>query len=118
MMPLPVAVFVLSDLSHSLIQPLPARRCVQTDEGEALSLEFGCQFHEVSAAESLAGVHLAFQSLLKETLARMIIKGLPKGRLSSPVEDTTAVSAVSRVIGNILSRAGRGIRKKRPSHSI
>lgn len=118
MIPLLVLLFVILASPTLLSRRSPAPRCVQTDEGEALSLEFGCQFHEVSAAESLAGVHLAFQSLLKETLARMIIKGLPKGRLSSPTEDTNTVSAVSRVIGNILSRAGRGIRKKRPSHSI
>lgn len=44
------------DLDHS--------RQICVDDGQELSLQYGCQFYEVSAAENFAGVSLAFQSLL------------------------------------------------------
>ncbi|KAK8391279.1 hypothetical protein O3P69_017131 [Scylla paramamosain] len=74
-------------------------RRVWTDEGEALSLEFSCQFYEVSAAESVLGVHLAFHSLLKETRALQLIRSLPY-RNSQDSTKGTVSSAVSKVIGN------------------
>ncbi|XP_050734258.1 uncharacterized protein LOC127007387 isoform X2 [Eriocheir sinensis] len=86
-------------------------RRVWTDEGEALSLQFSCQFYEVSAAESLLGVHLAFHSLLKEARALQLIRSLPH---TSP--KATVSSAVSKVIGNFF-RVGK-VGPKRQSNSI
>nr|XP_053643182.1 GATA zinc finger domain-containing protein 14-like [Cherax quadricarinatus] len=80
-------------------------RCVFTDEGEALSLEFSCQFYEVSAADSMLGVHLAFHSLLKEARALQFIRRLPQ---PSPKVSKSVLlsSAVSKVIGNFFTRTG------------
>ena len=90
-------------------------RRVWTDEGEALSLEFSCQFYEVSAAESVLGVHLAFHSLLKETRALQLIKSLPHGSSQGSTKGTVS-SAVSKVIGNFF-RVGK-VGQKRQSNSI
>ncbi|XP_045128054.1 uncharacterized protein LOC123514298 [Portunus trituberculatus] len=90
-------------------------RRVWTDEGEALSLEFSCQFYEVSAAESVLGVHLAFHSLLKETRALQLIKSLPYGNSQDSSKGTVS-SAVSKVIGNFF-RVGK-VGHKRQSNSI
>ncbi|XP_063867372.1 uncharacterized protein LOC135104192 [Scylla paramamosain] len=90
-------------------------RRVWTDEGEALSLEFSCQFYEVSAAESVLGVHLAFHSLLKETRALQLIRSLPY-RNSQDSTKGTVSSAVSKVIGNFF-RVGK-VGHKRQSNSI
>nr|XP_045604812.1 putative uncharacterized protein DDB_G0282133 [Procambarus clarkii] len=90
-------------------------RCVWTDEGEALSLEFSCQFYEVSAADSLLGVHLAFHSLLKEARALQLIRRLPQP--NPKVSKSVLSSAVSKVIGNFFTRAGSNS-KQRQSNSI
>ncbi|XP_071530152.1 uncharacterized protein [Panulirus ornatus] len=91
-------------------------RCVWTDEGEALSLEFSCQFYEVSAAESVLGVHLAFHSLLKEARALQYIRSLPQP--SAKASKSVVSSAVSKVIGNFFTRAGKTGHKERQSNSI
>lgn len=90
-------------------------RRVWTDEGEALSLEFSCQFYEVSAAESVLGVHLAFHSLLKEARALQLIRSLPRGSSQGSTKGTVS-SAVSKVIGNFF-RVGK-VGHKRQSNSI
>ncbi|KAK3862936.1 hypothetical protein Pcinc_031244 [Petrolisthes cinctipes] len=73
-------------------------RVVWTDEGEALSLQYSCQFYEVSAAESLLGVHLAFHSLLKEARAQQYISSLPQ----SPV--TCRTSSPKGVVSSAVSK--------------
>ncbi|KAK8383193.1 hypothetical protein O3P69_011600 [Scylla paramamosain] len=76
---------------------LDAGRQVSVEEGQALSLQHGCQFHEVSAAESHVGITIAFQSLLRETRSLRQARALPRQRRLSIV-------AVSRMIGSLIGR--------------
>ncbi|XP_037922049.1 ras-related and estrogen-regulated growth inhibitor-like isoform X2 [Hermetia illucens] len=79
-------------------------RKVSVNEGHELSLKYSCQFYEVSAAESFAGVSLAFQSLLREAKSIQLLKALPIRRKLG-------------VLGNIFGKNSKD-RKKRPSLSI
>ncbi|KAI4459483.1 ras-like family member 11 [Holotrichia oblita] len=81
------------------------------DDGQELSLQYGCQFYEVSAAENFAGVSLAFQSLLREARSVQLLKALP-------IRRKLGVNSVSKVLGNIFGKNSKGDRKKRPSLSI
>ncbi|KAI5646529.1 ras family domain-containing protein [Phthorimaea operculella] len=60
------------DLEHA--------REVHAEEGQELSLRFGCQFYEVSAAESCAGAALAFHALLREARALALLLPSPPRR--------------------------------------
>ncbi|XP_008198554.1 ras-related and estrogen-regulated growth inhibitor isoform X2 [Tribolium castaneum] len=91
------------DLDHS--------RQICVDDGQELSLQYGCQFYEVSAAENFAGVSLAFQSLLREARSVQLLKALP-------IRRKLGVNSVSKVLGNIFGKNSKGDRKKRPSLSI
>ncbi|RZF43176.1 hypothetical protein LSTR_LSTR013341 [Laodelphax striatellus] len=86
---------------------------VCVDAGQELSLRYGCQFYEVSAAESYAGVSLAFQSLLREARSVQLLRAMP-------IRRKLGVNSVSKVLGTIFgqnkSRDRNG--KKRPSLSI
>lgn len=90
------------DLEHA--------RVVKTEEGQEMSLRFGCQFYEVSAAESSAGAALAFHALLREARALAMLLPTPRRKL--------AAYSVSKVIGTILGLSNKSVRKKRPSLSI
>ncbi|PZC85580.1 hypothetical protein B5X24_HaOG216688 [Helicoverpa armigera] len=90
------------DLEHA--------RVVKAEEGQELSLRFGCQFYEVSAAESCAGAALAFHALLREARALALLLPAPRRKL--------AAYSVSKVIGSILGLSNKSVRKKRPSLSI
>ncbi|XP_049870243.1 ras-related and estrogen-regulated growth inhibitor-like protein [Pectinophora gossypiella] len=90
------------DLEHA--------REVHAEEGQELSLRFGCQFYEVSAAEGSAGAALAFHALLREARALALL--LP------PPRRNRAAYSVSKVIGTIFGKNGKSVRKKRPSLSI
>ncbi|XP_021936539.1 ras-related and estrogen-regulated growth inhibitor-like isoform X3 [Zootermopsis nevadensis] len=74
------------DLDHS--------RQICVDDGQELSLQYGCQFYEVSAAENFAGVSLAFQSLLREARSVQLLRALP-------IRRKLGVNSVSKVLGNI-----------------
>ncbi|PSN34439.1 hypothetical protein C0J52_26864 [Blattella germanica] len=92
------------DLDHS--------RQICVDDGQELSLQYGCQFYEVSAAENFAGVSLAFQSLLREARSVQLLRALP-------IRRKLGVNSVSKVLGNIFGKNNKtGDRKKRPSLSI
>ncbi|CAH1958752.1 unnamed protein product [Acanthoscelides obtectus] len=84
---------------------------VCVDEGQEVSLQFGCQFYEVSAAENFAGVSLAFQSMLREARSVQLLKALP-------IRRKLGVNSVSKVLGNIFGNRSKADRKKRPSLSI
>lgn len=86
-------------------------RQICVDDGQELSLQYGCQFYEVSAAENFAGVSLAFQSLLREARSVQLLKALP-------IRRKLGVNSVSKVLGNIFGKNSKGDRKKRPSLSI
>ncbi|XP_053603719.1 ras-related and estrogen-regulated growth inhibitor-like protein [Plodia interpunctella] len=90
------------DLEHA--------REVHAEEGQELSLRFGCQFYEVSAAESCAGAALAFHALLREARALALLLPAPRRKL--------AAYSVSKVIGTIFGKNSKSVRKKRPSLSI
>ncbi|KAK0173084.1 hypothetical protein PV328_006332, partial [Microctonus aethiopoides] len=90
---------------------LDQAREVQVDEGQQLSLAHGCQFYEVSAAESPAGAALAFQGLLREARSVQLLRALPIWR-------KLGVQSVSRVFGTIFRKNTTKDRKKRPSLSI
>ena len=81
------------------------------DEGQQLSLAHGCQFYEVSAAESPAGAALAFQALLREARSVQLLRALP-------IRRKLGVHSVSRVLGTIFGKNTTKDRKKRPSLSI
>ncbi|KAL6435152.1 hypothetical protein ACFW04_005326 [Cataglyphis niger] len=87
----------------------PPEVCV--DEGQQLSLAHGCQFYEVSAAESPAGAALAFQALLREARSVQLLRALP-------IRRKLGVHSVSRVLGTIFGKNTTKDRKKRPSLSI
>ncbi|KAF9801718.1 hypothetical protein SFRURICE_014872 [Spodoptera frugiperda] len=63
------------DLEHA--------RVVKAEEGQELSLRFGCQFYEVSAAESCAGAALAFHALLREARALALLLPAPRRKLAA-----------------------------------
>lgn len=86
-------------------------REVCVDEGQQLSLTHGCQFYEVSAAESAAGAALAFQGLLREARSVQLLRALP-------IRRKLGVHSVSRVLGTIFGKNTTKDRKKRPSLSI
>lgn len=58
-------------------------RVVKAEEGQELSLRFGCQFYEVSAAESCAGAALAFHALLREARALALLLPAPRRKLAA-----------------------------------
>ncbi|XP_055697694.1 ras-related and estrogen-regulated growth inhibitor-like protein [Phlebotomus papatasi] len=91
------------DLDHT--------RKVSVDDGHELSLQYSCLFYEVSAAESFAGVSLAFQSVLREARSVQLLKTLP-------IRRKLGVNSVSKVLGNIFGKNSSKDRKKRPSLSI
>lgn len=103
---------------YDIISPstLPVPRSICVDEGQELSLAYGCQFYEVSAAENFAGVSLAFQTLLREARSVQMLKALP-------IRRKLGVNSVSKVLGTLFgknyNKTGQGDkRKKRPSLSI
>lgn len=76
--------------SHIFLNPFSLRQ-VGVDAGQELSLHFGCQFYEVSAAEGGAGVALAFQSLLREARSLQLLRALP-------IRRKIGVNSVSKVL--------------------
>lgn len=66
-------------------------RAVAVEEAQNLCLIYNCQFYEVSAAENYSGVHLAFQSLLKEARSASLQRSLP-------IRRKLGVNSVSKVI--------------------
>lgn len=58
-------------------------RVVNAEEGQELSLRFGCQFYEVSAAESCAGASLAFHALLREARSLALLLPTPRRKLAA-----------------------------------
>ncbi|KAG0427481.1 hypothetical protein HPB47_025463 [Ixodes persulcatus] len=91
------------DLSHV--------RQVDVDDGRELSLKLHCQFFEVSAADSYAGVSIAFQSILREVLATKILRSL------TPVRRRLSVVTVSKMLGAVFGKNAKR-HKKRPSLSL
>ncbi|XP_070503961.1 ras-related and estrogen-regulated growth inhibitor-like protein [Chironomus tepperi] len=91
-----------NDLEHS--------RTVSVSEAQEVSLNYNCQFLEVSAAESYSGVQLAFHSLLKETRSSQLHRNLP-------IRRKLGVNSVSKALGNIFGKNSKADRK-RPSLSI
>ncbi|XP_076348882.1 ras-related and estrogen-regulated growth inhibitor-like protein [Tachypleus tridentatus] len=89
-------------------------RQVGVDDGHEMSLQFQCQFYEVSAAENYVGVSLAFQSLIREARAMQALKTLPVRR------KVGAAMTVSKMIGMVFGKSGKSLQngKKRPSLSI
>lgn len=94
------------DLEHA--------RQVGVDDGHEMSLQYQCQFYEVSAAENYIGVSLAFQSLIREARALQALRTLPIRR------KVGAAMTVSKMIGMVFGKNGKSGRngKKRPSLSI
>lgn len=107
-----LTIIVEYERNEKLIIGRDCCRIVAVDAGQELSLRFGCQFYEVSAAENFAGVSLAFHSLLRETRAVQLLRGLP-------IRRKLGVNSVSKVLGTIFGKnSSKRDRKKRPSLSI
>lgn len=71
-------------------------RTITVNEGQELSLKFACQFYEVSAAESFAGVSLAFQSFLREARSVQLLRALP-------IRRKLGVNSVSKVCMHLIT---------------
>lgn len=109
-------------------------RKVSVDDGHELSLQYSCLFYEVSAAESFAGVSLAFQSVLREARSVQLLKTLPIRRklgvnsvskvknlmtfLPTTINLKLILMSSKQVLGNIFGKNSSKDRKKRPSLSI
>lgn len=65
------------------MEPYILFRVVNTEEGQEMSLRFGCQFYEVSAAESSAGAALAFHALLREARSLAMLLPTPRRKLAA-----------------------------------
>lgn len=79
-----INIFKLNFIFHLIY------RTITVNEGQELSLKFACQFYEVSAAESFAGVSLAFQSFLREARSVQLLRALP-------IRRKLGVNSVSKV---------------------
>ena len=102
---------VFSKLQRIFLNTLHSpSRSVAVEEAQNLCLLYNCQFYEISVAESFSGVHLAFQSLLKEARAASIQRALP-------IRRKIGVNSVSKALGNIFGKNSKSDRK-RPSLSI
>ncbi|XP_055852141.1 ras-related and estrogen-regulated growth inhibitor-like isoform X1 [Episyrphus balteatus] len=100
------------DLDHA--------RKISVNDGHELSLKYSCQFYEVSAAESFAGVSLAFQSMLREARSIQLLKSLPMRRklgVNSVSKYFRHSDFVFQVLGNIFGKNSKD-KRKRPSLSI
>ncbi|XP_055908037.1 ras-related and estrogen-regulated growth inhibitor-like isoform X2 [Eupeodes corollae] len=100
------------DLDHA--------RKISVNDGHELSLKYSCQFYEVSAAESFAGVSLAFQSMLREARSIQLLKALPMRRklgVNSVSKYFRHSDNVFQVLGNIFGKNSKD-KRKRPSLSI
>ncbi|XP_071455749.1 ras-like protein family member 12 [Hetaerina americana] len=74
------------DLDHA--------REIGVDAGQELSLRYGAQFYEVSAAQSYAGVSLAFHSLLREARSQRLLRTLSSSSSSSsPTSSSCSISS-------------------------
>jgi len=143
-------ICVLKDLKRPPIlllgnkRDLEHARQVTAEEGQQISLQYQCQFHEVSVAESSVGVTLSIQNLIKE--AKFLFHYLPNALAirsqTMPVaknSSSTSIfrsssfrmrggpsAAVSKVIGLVFGNRTSGygsqrsapLGKKRPSLSI
>jgi GTPase SAR1 family protein len=102
----PVPIIVLGnkrDMRH--------RREVPVGEGRRLAEEFACQFYELSTAESVMGVSMAFESLMREAQALRTCHPKTFPRRSQ----RTSLLSVSKMIGAMF---GKATKKKRPSLSL
>lgn len=97
-------------LSLTLLLVSFARLQVPLEDGQETSLQYECQFNEVSAAESYVSISLVFQTLIKQALAAALRSGVCFRR-----RKTSPSATVSRVIGLVF---GQRVAKKRPSLSI
>lgn len=87
-----------TDLDH--------RREVEIKEGHELSLEYGCRFHEVSAADCYLSVNIAFTALLRE------LNTLNSSKLSSLKRRKSSLYTVSKAIQSMF---GKNLVKRKPS---
>ncbi|KAH3787123.1 ras-related and estrogen-regulated growth inhibitor-like [Dreissena polymorpha] len=88
---------------------LDHRRKIGVDEGHELALEFGCQFYEVSAAETFQSINIAFQALLRDA---MITK---QQRSTILRRRRSSLLTVSKKLGSIFGKKDHEVEKKRPS---
>lgn len=65
-------------------------RAISVNEGHELSFQYNSQFYEVSAADSYAGVSIAFQALLREARSAQLLRALP-------IRRKLGVNSVSKV---------------------
>lgn len=87
----------MTDLDH--------RRQVQTVEGQQAALDLGCQFFEVSAAEDVTGVSVAFWTFLKDAkLAQQQNRNSSLKRRRSSL----ALATVSRRLGAMFGKRDSG----------
>lgn len=91
------------DLEHA--------RQVSVDDGQKMSLQFQCQFYEVSAADTHVGVTVAFQSVLREAFSQ-------RSRQTLPIKQKFGAMTMSKIIGTVFGKAVKNDKKKRPSLSL
>ncbi|XP_076444837.1 ras-related and estrogen-regulated growth inhibitor-like protein isoform X2 [Babylonia areolata] len=80
------------------MRDLEHRREVGVEEGHELALEYGCQYYEVSAADSALSVSIAFQAFLRE--ARSVLQQ----RAASLKRRRSSLGSVSKKLGAMFGK--------------
>ena len=89
---LPVLLLAnMRDLEH--------RRQVGVEEGHELALEHGCQYYEVSAADSALSVTIAFQSFLRE------VRSVLQQRSALLKRRRSSLGSVSKKLGAMFGKS-------------
>ncbi|KAL8617525.1 hypothetical protein ACOMHN_042699 [Nucella lapillus] len=101
-------VTALSKTRSSLLSPpilllgnmrdLEHLREVGVEEGHELALEFGCQYYEVSAADSALSVSIAFQAFLRE------VRSVLQQRAASLKRRRSSLGSVSKKLGAMFGK--------------
>ncbi|XP_076338580.1 ras-related and estrogen-regulated growth inhibitor-like protein [Tachypleus tridentatus] len=88
-------------------------RQVSLEDGNELASQYGCQFCEVSAADTFVDVSTAFENLIREARSLQLQRSLPRQRKLS-------IITVSKMFGAMFGKTSPkvAIKSKRPSFSL
>ncbi|KAL4232578.1 hypothetical protein ACF0H5_007268 [Mactra antiquata] len=99
--------FILPTLLIGNKLDLTHRRTVDVTEGHEVALEYGCQFYEVSAAETFKPINVAYQGLLRDA------KVTQQQRSSILRRRRSSLMTVSKKLGSIFGKKENENEKKR-----
>lgn len=101
--------FIVPMLLLANKRDLEHRREVGVAKGHELALEYGCQFYEVSAAETFMPISIAYQALLRDA------KITQQQRSTILRRRRSSLMTVSKKLGSIFGKKESELEKKRPS---